>query len=371
VGELNCGSIAQINTSNSIQFGRNLNIPLIETSFNNSNDRYGYTLVNGGFTYFYSSQKFLSSAVALGFATNSNAYDNRLTIENSTSNILFHPDNSNFSLLIGVSNAAVSDGACAFQVGANRPNITGCTACFNTFGTSNYLDTPGVVFKSAGAHAVIHGNRVVMRGGTSSLYRMVLDTLGNDQGNIEAMNNASNAIALNLNKRNGGLVFVGSNLSVGSNLIVSGKVGVGNANPAFQLQLSTDSAAKASTTTWTVASDERVKENVQVADYGLCYSNVQALDLKRYTYSATFQEQTRVEDKSKLGWIAQDVRPIFPKAVHEADAPEYGLSNMLNVDFDQVYAMMYGALRHTMSNIDGLESVVGALEIQGAAGAAV
>jgi len=35
---------------------------------------------------------------------------------------------------------------------------------------------------------------------------------------------------------------------------------------------------------------------------------------------------------------------------------------MLNVDFDQVYAMMYGALRHTMSNIDGLKARISVLQ---------
>jgi hypothetical protein len=99
-----------------------------------------------------------------------------------------------------------------------------------------------------------------------------------------------------------------------------------------------------------------------VADYDLCYSNLKSLDLKRYSYIQAFKEAAQIQDTFRLGWIAQDVQPIFPKAIHEVDAPEYGLSNMLNVDFDQVYAMMYGALRHAMSNLDGLEAALAILE---------
>ena len=37
-------------------------------------------------------------------------------------------------------------------------------------------------------------------------------------------------------------------------------VGIGLTNPTYQLQLSTDSAAKPGTSTWTIASDERLKD---------------------------------------------------------------------------------------------------------------
>lgn len=41
-----------------------------------------------------------------------------------------------------------------------------------------------------------------------------------------------------------------------------GKVGIGKA-PAYQLELSTDSAGKPSTNTWTIVSDEKVKKNIK------------------------------------------------------------------------------------------------------------
>jgi hypothetical protein len=43
-------------------------------------------------------------------------------------------------------------------------------------------------------------------------------------------------------------------------LVHDGKLGIGLTNPTYQLQLSSDSAAKPSTNTWTVASDGRLKD---------------------------------------------------------------------------------------------------------------
>lgn len=40
----------------------------------------------------------------------------------------------------------------------------------------------------------------------------------------------------------------------------AGNVGIGTANPTYQLELSTDSAAKPCTSTWTIASDARLKD---------------------------------------------------------------------------------------------------------------
>jgi hypothetical protein len=49
----------------------------------------------------------------------------------------------------------------------------------------------------------------------------------------------------------------------------SGRVGIGVTAPAYQLQLSTDSAAKPGTNTWAIASDPRLKRNEQPFAGGL------------------------------------------------------------------------------------------------------
>lgn len=94
----------------------------------------------------------------------------------------------------------------------------------------------------------------------------------------------------------------------------NGRVGIGK-TPGYQLELSTDSAGKPSTNTWTVVSDERLKENIGLADLQRCYDILKTLPLKRFTWKNEIYTAEQARDRSKLGWISQDVATLFPKAV--------------------------------------------------------
>jgi len=133
--------------------------------------------------------------------------------------------------------------------------------------------------------------------------------------------------------------------------IRGGSLGIG-ITPAYQLHLSADSAAKPATTTWTVSSDERLKTDVKVADYDRCYEIVRSLDLKSYNWNSNIPQlmQSVGSDHHRLGWIAQELEPIFPKAINVV--PDlYGLSNVLNVNFDQLYAVEYGAVKNIIAKL--------------------
>lgn len=94
----------------------------------------------------------------------------------------------------------------------------------------------------------------------------------------------------------------------------TGNVGIGT-TPTYQLQLSTDSAGKPSTNTWTIVSDERLKKDIQLANLDRCYEIIKTLPLKRFTWKDDVYTTEQVRDRSKLGWISQDVATLFPKAV--------------------------------------------------------
>jgi hypothetical protein len=91
-------------------------------------------------------------------------------------------------------------------------------------------------------------------------------------------------------------------------------VGIG-VTATHKLHVGADDAAKPSTNTWTISSDARLKENVVPADTARCYEIVKSIPLKRYTWRGEVYSSEQVSDRSKLGWIAQDVQPMFPKAV--------------------------------------------------------
>ena len=174
-----------------------------------------------------------------------------------------------------------------------------------------------------------------------------------------------------------------------------GKVGIGTSSPAYQVEVSTDSAGKPSTNTWTIVSDERIKEEIELADLDLCYQAVKNIPLKRFKWKDEVYTEEQVRDRRKLGWIAQDVEAVFPKAVgtyefkynqvfeetiisaveEELDADgnvttparperiEQGdlisedvIEDCRDLNSDQLYAAMYGAVQKLMAKVETLEA---------------
>jgi len=91
----------------------------------------------------------------------------------------------------------------------------------------------------------------------------------------------------------------------------TGLVGIGTTAPAYQLQLSTDSAAKPSTNTWTIASDSRIK--TETGEYTKGLDAVCALRPVTYHYNgvAGFVD----DGKENISIIAQEAMHHFPECV--------------------------------------------------------
>jgi hypothetical protein len=181
----------------------------------------------------------------------------------------------------------------------------------------------------------------------------------------------------------------------------NGRVGIGVSVPSYQLQLSTDSAGKPSTNTWTIVSDERIKEDIELADLDLCYEAIKTIPLKRYKWRDDVYSNEQVTDRRKLGWIAQDVETVFPKAVsihefkynqvfeeiiipaveEEVDAEgniitsaqpectergklisEDVIEDCKDLNADQIYAAMYGAIQKLIAKVETLETEVAQLK---------
>jgi len=126
---------------------------------------------------------------------------------------------------------------------------------------------------------------------------------------------------------NGTTGFIGTEGDVGFNLttngaprlyiLSNGNVGIGVSGPNHTLELGDADAYKTSGTTWGETSDERIKENIELADLDRCYEIVKNLPLKRFTYKDSAFSESQAKDRSVIGWIAQDVQSVFPKAVNE------------------------------------------------------
>jgi hypothetical protein len=130
----------------------------------------------------------------------------------------------------------------------------------------------------------------------------------------------------------------------------AGRVGIGLApgSTSYQLHLSTDSAAKPSTNVWTVSSDERLKENIELADLDTCYNIIKNLPLKRYRWKDNTYTDDQISDRNVIGFIAQDVASFFPKAVNSTTFKNVDgtlIDDCLNLNETMIIRTLYGAVQ--------------------------
>ena len=133
--------------------------------------------------------------------------------------------------------------------------------------------------------------------------------------------------------------------------ITGGYIGIGVASPAYQLDMSTDGARKLTTTTWLTGSDQRIKTDVESANLQTCYDVVKSVDLKYFKWN--FPEGVVPDDKHSLGFIAQEVKEVFPNAVSESIS--YGYQDFLSLNVDQINKALFGAVKYLAAKVEALE----------------
>ncbi len=109
-----------------------------------------------------------------------------------------------------------------------------------------------------------------------------------------------------------GSTYLGSNTRLCIDTL--GNVGIGTITPTFQLQLSTNSAAKPTSSTWNISSDARLKTIDGKYDKGL--SEILKLNTIAYHYKKD-NARNLPTDEQGVGFVAQDVQQVFPEAVKE------------------------------------------------------
>jgi hypothetical protein len=134
---------------------------------------------------------------------------------------------------------------------------------------------------------------------------------------------------------------------------LNGNLGLGTINPNYQLELSTDNAKKPSTTTWTIVSDQRLKDNIENADLDICYNVIKNLPLKKYKWKNNIFKENQIKDTNKLGWIANEVEQYFPKAIIEKNI--YNIEECKTLNIDQIVATIYGCTQKIINNYENLD----------------
>jgi hypothetical protein len=135
-------------------------------------------------------------------------------------------------------------------------------------------------------------------------------------------------------------------------------LGIGVA-PSYQIHLNVDSAGKPNGSSWASSSDIRLKENIELADLDRCYNDVKNLKLKRFRWKDETYTDEQINDRNVIGWIAQDVELIMPKAVTKMNL--HGYEDCRSLQPDQIFKAQYGATQKLIEKVETLENTVALL----------
>ena len=113
------------------------------------------------------------------------------------------------------------------------------------------------------------------------------------------------------------------------------------------------------------ASDPRIKENIQTADLKQCYESISAIPLRKYKYIDQYCSTFNVSNSSRLGFLATDLLPHFPKSVHISDTlfPEFS-TDLMTVDTSQIDMAHLGTTKYLIEEVKRLEAILSTLLAQ-------
>ena len=116
------------------------------------------------------------------------------------------------------------------------------------------------------------------------------------------------------------------------------------------------------TPSWSTVSDIRIKENIEKASYDKCYESIDKLELYRFNYIKELHNINK--DFQQLGYIAQEVQDIFPKAVstQEFHNEDLNISDLLSIDITQINYSLYGTVKKLIEMYNDIENRISILE---------
>jgi Chaperone of endosialidase/Head domain of trimeric autotransporter adhesin len=184
-------------------------------------------------------------------------------------------------------------------------------------------------------------NRLHITGGTGA-------TLSSSSGYITTGFISSTNMVIDNNELQVRLNGAASDLYLQNN---GGNIAIGNTGiPAYQLELSTNSAGKPGSSSWSIASDSRLKQNINPYTQGL----QQLLQINPVTYH--YNEKSGFDTKPEyVGIIAQDLQKIAPYMVSTVKRKD---AEYLSVDNSAMTYMLINAVKEQQQQIEVLKAEI-------------
>ena len=153
-----------------------------------------------------------------------------------------------------------------------------------------------------------------------------------------------------------------------TNVYHMGSVGIGTTNPEYQLDVrgaiysSVGGYTQTGLTTWSITSDRRIKENITRASYDICLENVKNIELYNFNFK---NNCVNTNDKHQLGFIAQEVQQVYPKAVEVGKIilnTNEAISDILTLNTTQIDYTLYGAVKNLIEKIEDIDNDLESIE---------
>ena len=142
-----------------------------------------------------------------------------------------------------------------------------------------------------------------------------------------------------------------------------GNVGIGLTAPTYQLQLSTNSAGKPTSNTWTIVSDRRIKKDIEPFTDGLdILTKINPVSYKLNGKAGT------PENATGISIIAQDVKDIIPYAISTYKAKlepvDTQETELYNFDSSSLTFVTINAIKEQQKQIEDLKAELDELKAQ-------
>ena len=150
-----------------------------------------------------------------------------------------------------------------------------------------------------------------------------------------------------------------------TNVYHLGNVGIGTKNPQYSLHVNgniftTEGAyITSSQTSWTTLSDRRIKTNIAKASYEKCLESVKNIELYRFNFK---DDIVNTNDRNQLGFIAQEIQKVYPKAVEANQINNSDIDGLLSLDTTQIDYSLYGAVKYLIEKVEYYEKKLASYE---------
>jgi hypothetical protein len=123
-------------------------------------------------------------------------------------------------------------------------------------------------------------------------------------------------------------------------------VGIGHTNPAYQLHVGGDAAKTTGSTVWIISSDKRLKD--VTGNYLKGLNEIALLNPVKFSYK-TGNFRNLPADKEYVGFVAQDVKEIFPESVSQSADGYY------DMDIHAINVALVNAVKELKAENDKLK----------------